>query len=153
MWLCSRIDFLAQTGTHVSTLSPPGGRCSLWFPFCLPSCVFCFALSLPLSPFPSPPSVSRYLPLLRVASCPCTSYVLPEYVFFPSSSFSHLLASFVLCSISFVFLFLFFCLACVVVFSCPIRWQFICLNLQSGIMFCFWSSSVSQSVTTELGSL
>ena len=79
--------------------------------------------------------------LLRVASSAQQIYVLPENVCFPSidSSVSEVVASFVLLSLlnSFflflvlsVFLFLFSdLLACVVVFSYPVRSHFTCLTL------------------------
>ena len=86
MWLGSRNDFLGQTGTHVTI--------TVWstmlFFFPLLSSFLLFAMSLPLFSFPFPPSVCRYLPLLRVASFVQQLCVLPEYVCFPSSSLSYL---------------------------------------------------------------
>ena len=90
----------------------------------------------------------------------CSRYIghgLPEYVRFPSinSSLSDLLTSFVFCFIAefvlfYFLLFLFFVLACVVVFSYPVRRHFTCLTLEFAIYIyiCFRSFSASQSVTT-----
>ena len=98
-----------------------------------------------------------YIPLLRVASSALQISVLAEYVRFSSGSLSGVLASFVLCFIPyFCFSFLvFFCSyfsgpARVVVFSYPVHWRFTCLTLEFAIIYTFLSSSVSQSVTTEL---
>ena len=63
VWLGSRIGSPAETGTHVTVTA-----WSTLFLFSLLSFFLFFALSLPLFPSPSPPSLCRYLPLLRVAS-------------------------------------------------------------------------------------
>ena len=159
MWLGSRVDFLGQTGTHVTTTAWN----TMFYFFPLLSSFLVFALSLPSLPFPSPPSACRHLPLLRVASSMPRLSVLPEYVCFSPSSLSDLLASFVLCFISEVifvslpFCSYFFCFVLVAVLSYPVHWHFTCLTDESAIIlflvfFCLTVCDHRISVSLGYGS-
>ena len=110
VWLGSRIVFLAETRTQVAIAVWPGYYRRLEYdflfsPVSLPS--YFFAWSLPLLHFTSPPSLCRYVPLRRVSS-PVQRLSAPlKYVCFPSnnsnSSLSDLLASFILCFVSYFY--------------------------------------------------
>ena len=114
-------------------LSSPGVR-PFSLLFSLISSFLLSALLLPL--FPSPPlpsTLCRYIPFLRVASSVQHLSVLLEYARFPSSSFSDLLASFILFHFRFFIVLSFILpgLAYLVVFSYPVRWNFtLTMNLR-----------------------
>ena len=153
MWLGFPIDFIAEAGAHVPITA--WSTIFIFFPaFFFPFLLF--ASSLPSFHFPSPPSIFRYLPLLRVASSVQQRRVLLEYVCFPSNniSLSDLLASFVLGiifiseSIFVLLSFRSYFLVLRVVFSCSVRWYSTCSTHEFAffVLFLFFGLHLSRSL-------
>ena len=124
------------------------------FPFfSLLSSSLLFALSLRSFPFPSPRSVCQYIPLLRVASSAQQPSALPEYLSYPCSGLSDILASLELCFISVILSFsllLFFwsCLCYCVLMPGTLAFHLLDPWVSDYVSLRF--SSVSQSAPTEV---